>query len=610
MAFYGAAETARLAEVDKQRLALKANSKKDVQDGLKQALSDIDILIDKLSIIMSAFTPAKGSARNVLAKKAADAIALAATLGSDQFKRSFFKAVGTSEWQGFAKAAHALAQKEGTQYPIVEDHCLLCERVFDESSLTHVKSLLDYVESDAQRTSELALEDVKTEIAGLDGIYSAVFSDGSRVREHVHKLDPDVETLVGSFVNNATKYRFKARAALEQMSSFEDLLDGTEIQNSLAGLRKRVIDDIARLANEDTSFAIAALDLEHETLRHRQVLSQLMPRIKTFVANAKWCEFAEKAKAALHPRHVTNKENELFADLIGESYRTLFKEECSRLGCTMPVELQTSGQKGRTVRNLEMPGGYQPKDILSEGEQKAVALADFLTEVTMNPASAAIVLDDPVTSQDHERKGLIAKRLVDESLRRQVIVFTHDLPFLNQVVVSAELRGVDLVAHWIERDAENQPGQITLNDTPATTKKYDNVSIARDLLSKAKQTTGSTRQDAISKGMSALRRTIEEAVVKKLFKGVVPRWQDRVIVTALRKVEWNSADVDEMVEMYENLSKHIDAHSHSDEALGAPPEPKDLEDQIDKVDKLLSRVKIERVATKPASVATKAKSTN
>jgi hypothetical protein len=44
----------------------------------------------------------------------------------------------------------------------------------------------------------------------------------------------------------------------------------------------------------------------------------------------------------------------------------------------------------------------------------------------------------------------------------------------------------------------------------------------------------------------------------------------------------------------------VDAHSHSDEALGAPPEPKDLEEQIEKVDNLLSRVKIERAATKPA----------
>jgi hypothetical protein len=29
---------------------------------------------------------------------------------------------------------------------------------------------------------------------------------------------------------------------------------------------------------------------------------------------------------------------------------------------------------------------------------KAVALADFLTEVSLNPANAGIVLDDPVTS--------------------------------------------------------------------------------------------------------------------------------------------------------------------------------------------------------------------
>jgi hypothetical protein len=59
---------------------------------------------------------------------------------------------------------------------------------------------------------------------------------------------------------------------------------------------------------------------------------------------------------------------------------------------------------------------------------------------------------------------------------------------------------------------------------------------------------------------------IEETVIKKLFNGVVPRWSDRVIVTGLRKVAWDDALVEELVDVYEELSKYIEGHSHTDEA--------------------------------------------
>lgn len=260
----------------------------------------------------------------------------------------------------------------------------------------------------------------------------------------------------------------------------------------------------------------------------------------------------------------------------------------------MPIELQTAGQRGKTVRSLAMKGGYQPDKILSEGEQKAVALADFLTEVTLNPANAGIALDDPITSQDHERKNLIAKRLVEEARNRQVIVFTHDLPFLNQVISHAETDGVEFQAHWIDRSSDGTPGQIALNDVPATSRAYDNADRAKTFLAEAQSGIGSVRHDAIVKGMGALRRTIEETVVKRLFKGVVPRWSDRVIVTGLRRVSWDNALVDEMVDMYEDLSSYIEGHSHTDEAMGAPPEISDLEQRIARIDALIKRARPDR----------------
>lgn len=49
--------------------------------------------------------------------------------------------------------------------------------------------------------------------------------------------------------------------------------------------------------------------------------------------------------------------------------------------------------------------------ILSEGEQRALALAGFLTEVALTDGSGPIIVDDPVSSLDRERSALVAERI-------------------------------------------------------------------------------------------------------------------------------------------------------------------------------------------------------
>jgi hypothetical protein len=443
---------------------------------------------------------------------------------------------------------------------------------------------------------------VEEEIAALRGLDIEPFSAESRVREHVHRLDPTVESAVVQAVTTVQGLRERTIETLGSRSSIDSAVALEGVVHALVDLQARIVADIARLQKDDPTVAIAALELERQTLRHREVLAKLLPTIEKHVADAAWCRNAQWAKAALNPRHVTDKEKELFATIIGESYRERLAQECAKLDCAVPVELQTAGQKGKTVRSLRMKGGYEPEDILSEGEQKAVALADFLTEVGLNQINAGIVLDDPVTSQDHERKAAIATRLVDESANRQVVVFTHDLVFLNQLLKYADDHNVEYEAHWIDRDHEGRPGHITLGDVPATSKAYDTTERAKQFFSGAQKLSGKARHDAISSGMGALRRTIEETIPKRLFKDVVPRWSDRVIVTGLRKIAWDDGLVDELVTVYEEISRYIEGHSHTDEATGAPPELKDLDKMIQTVDALIKRARPEKKA-QPTSAA-------
>jgi hypothetical protein len=70
--------------------------------------------------------------------------------------------------------------------------------------------------------------------------------------------------------------------------------------------------------------------------------------------------------------------------------------------------------------------------------------------------------------------------------------------------------------------------------------------------------------------MGALRRTIEETIAKRFLKGVVPRWEDRVIVAGLRKIAWDDTLAERLCSIFEELSAYIEGHSHTDEAVGVP----------------------------------------
>ena len=78
-----------------------------------------------------------------------------------------------------------------------------------------------------------------------------------------------------------------------------------------------------------------------------------------------------------------------------------------------------AGQQGRTAIHLTLkaPGRAEITSVLSDGEQRALALAFFLAEVAVSDERSAIVLDDPVSSLDHDRRSYVAERLAEESRR-------------------------------------------------------------------------------------------------------------------------------------------------------------------------------------------------
>ena len=103
---------------------------------------------------------------------------------------------------------------------------------------------------------------------------------------------------------------------------------------------------------------------------------------------------------------------------------------------------------------LELPQSRNPCDILSEGEQRAIAIGSFLAEVGLSRRKGGIVFDDPVSSLDHRRRERVAKRLAAEAAYRQIIVFTHEIYFLCLLAEEAKLAGVPITTQSLIRSPE------------------------------------------------------------------------------------------------------------------------------------------------------------
>jgi ABC-type cobalamin/Fe3+-siderophores transport system ATPase subunit len=172
-------------------------------------------------------------------------------------------------------------------------------------------------------------------------------------------------------------------------------------------------------------------------LGHQAKLKQCLSAVKTNAISLKASELAEK---------VVSKE---LAEALNREFKAL------GVG-TLRVSLQSRSDRGKALHKLklELPQSRSPGDILSEGEQRAVAIGAFLAEVGLSGGQGGIVFDDPVSSLDHRRRERVAKRLAVEAAQRQVIIFTHDIYFLCLLAEEAKLAGVPIATQSLTRRAE------------------------------------------------------------------------------------------------------------------------------------------------------------
>lgn len=226
--------------------------------------------------------------------------------------------------------------------------------------------------------------------------------------------------------------------------------------------------------------------------------------------------------------------------------------------------VQGRGRVGKNpykVQLCDSEGNYvSPKDILSEGESRAVALAAFFAEAAGRTETCPLIIDDPISSLDYEYESRVIARLVEASQRRQVIVFTHRISVV--VGISEKIKDKDMfheLSLKATRDRKGIPGQPDVNVS-----KSDKVlnTLINDNLSKLK------KMDELSEEYSRekhyicqqFRNCVEKSVEEFLIGEVVMRFRKDV---QTRRIKYLHTITQEDCDTVDAMMTKYSAYDHS-----------------------------------------------
>ena len=219
--------------------------------------------------------------------------------------------------------------------------------------------------------------------------------------------------------------------------------------------------------------------------------------------------------------------------------------------------------------------------VLSEGEQRIVSLAAFLADVGSKPNSAPFIFDDPISSLDQTYEEHTAKRLVSLSENRQVIVFTHRLSLLGQLIDNGNAE-----CRYIRREPW---GCGEHGDVPLFGKKPVNAvkDLKNNRLSVARKMYDSHGFDnyyPLAKAIcSDFRILLERIVETELLADVIKR--HRRDIHTKNKINLLAKITKDDCELIEKLMSDFSCfeHSQSDESPVEIPEPDILESYLDSI---------------------------
>ena len=588
-----------------QSLLRNADTNKERQSLMRQA-DKLDALhkhIEKLHSVL-------GDDGLVALQKSRDqlkALQEAANLLARSFESEPRPGVGSSPWKVLWESARRFSEGQAypeSSFPVVEDEsrCVLCQQKLDSESRDRLFRFETFVKDDTQTRldSDRRFHDAQVEnLTGLVILPEAVASNQQDLEPTHTDLIKGFRALINRYEKARTQLRDAfagtERLALPRIESTAILTQLTEAAKKARELAEGLGDPaVVRQRLATATAKRQELDLLQQIKNSRATIVKEIARLKEQ-------EALEAAKTAAATGPITKKVLELSEESITDVVRDTFTRETDRLRLERVTIARTRADKGALLHQPKLVGARQEVKlplVFSEGERTALGLAAFFTEAYLEGSESVLILDDPVTSLDHIRRGLVAARLATLAANRQVIMFTHDVSFVADLKREASGQGVSVAERSVTRSRadERKPGACSTNhpwntkDVPA---RLDEL--RRDLARIKKEGTTweqKTYEDAVAVWAGNLSETWERIFSQEIV-GQILAEGGLTVHPMMVKVMARFSDVDhaEFDASYSRVSRWAKRHDKSALLNYVAPDVADLKTELGNVDTWFKRVK-------------------
>jgi energy-coupling factor transporter ATP-binding protein EcfA2 len=488
-------------------------------------------------------------------------------------------------------------------FPITSEgaQCVLCQQELAPAAKERLQRFDRYVRDTASETAQAARkawQQLVREIgqATVTFTVSQVMSDSLRGR--IETLPDDIRIFQEDLLSRLHWLRSAvANGEWQNRPSHRNASPTASIQQIADNLRAEAT---ALRANLDAT-ALAAKRLRLKELDARRLLSEHIDRIAQVVANLGRKVKLQKCLEEIgNTRPISLFAGQLAKTYISEALAGRMNDELRKLDLYhIRVGVSSTGDVGSVRLGILLPDSQlDPHLVLSEAEQRMCALAYFFAELHQSGSSSGIVFDDPVSSLDHNHRTAVARRIVEESAVRQVIVFTHDAVFFGELTTLCGDAGQEPSVKSISYRAEG-PGYIDAGLPYDMRRHRDRIVQHRAdhqrIAANFSNPPGDEERLAIRNAYDDLRVTIEVGIEDTILNETVVRFRDNISVGRLDGVmAVQDAEYREVQRLHDKCCRNVRAHSHARGQQRAVTQPAELLQDIEATNTLFQEIRKRR----------------
>lgn len=536
--------------------------------------------------------------KNRMELEQAAAIAAQKLQGSDDL----MEGSGGAAWKRMFMAARDFVMEMRRENVSVSDigRCPLCQRTYDDATHERVRRFDVYIANEMS----VSLDEANKQCDSLVNSISRLSTENCIPKTTIDELSVTVPGLEREFDAWALSVNSRKACVTNALQGKSAWIAPPGICDTISGTLRRLSSMFAKNVSEMRGIMVSAkreeAEKEIDALRKRFQLKLLMPQVEEwFIRRDRFVKLTGLSKT-LSTLPYTQKIKELSEASIVSPLISSMQQEFSRLRLNLlpncPV-FSTRGKQGRIVETLSLQVvNPQPVSrILSEGEQKAIAIAAFLGELSIAGHKHAIIFDDPITSLDYYWRREIAARLSEEAKNRQVIIFTHEPAFVSLLDDNCKQTGVECVVHSLSR-IHADSGVVSPGSKWILKKYKERIDEMEKMHAELnREIIGSPTEDEIRRMRRAyalLRETIEQVVQDVCFLGAVKRFENYVNVKQLLDVvPLDDTAIRELYLVYRKCSGYIEGHDHGTGITEAPPTPHELGNDLNMVKSAVQKIK-------------------